>query len=56
MSTKSREVLFGSRVRLREMKAEAARVKAVEALREAGGGVDVSKQVFTFSRNGRGAP
>jgi predicted CxxxxCH...CXXCH cytochrome family protein len=35
MSTKSREVLFGSRVRLREMKAEAAREKSDEALREA---------------------
>uniref|UniRef100_Q07SW0 Uncharacterized protein n=1 Tax=Rhodopseudomonas palustris (strain BisA53) TaxID=316055 RepID=Q07SW0_RHOP5 len=35
MSTKSREVLFGSRVLLREMKPEAAREKAVEALQEA---------------------
>lgn len=35
MSTKSREVLFGGQVRLRQMQAETAREKAVEALREA---------------------
>jgi hypothetical protein len=35
VSTKSREVLFGGQVRLRQMQAETAREKAVEALREA---------------------